>query len=222
LRHLFSIAVWAGALLGAAGAQSPPTGVVVDAIAALVNHAAITRSEVDDAAWFARFSGHSTLTAPPAGEEWHAALLHVIDEHLLLDARRQEGYGWAPAAEVEVQWARWVTNAGGDSELDAALSRAHLDADTARELILRQLTIVDMLDQRLGGAATVSDAEAQAYYDSVFLPQARRAGIVPAPLAAVRDRINAIVEQQKISAAETEWLAELRQAAEIDIRIATP
>ena len=211
-----------------ARAQAPaPGGTVVDGIAAVVDGQPLLRSEVEDAAWYARLSARLAHQPPPAAAgltaaEKQTALQHLVDEQLLTEAQANEGFLPPPAAplaaDVATQWAHLASLAGGEPALDALLAAHLLDRATVTALLRRQLTLVAFLDQHFSSAEAVTPAQIQRYYDTEFVPEAQRRHLPAAPLAQVRSTIAALLRQQQRAAAEQQWLKELRASAHIELR----
>lgn len=225
-----------GLLLVGAPAQQ-----VVDRVAAVVDRQPILQSEVEDAAEFARLSillgagpsaaapRYPLMPAPARGPltphagappdlppaEMAAALDHLINQAVLDEARRNEGYGEAGADAVEEQWQRLEQLAGGAAKLEADLGRYRLDDAGVRALLERQVTLVQYLNQHFGPSLDVSDAEVQRYYDTQYAPAVQAKGGTAAPLDKVRPQITAILREQRLSQEQQSWLQQLRAGAQI-------
>ncbi|HUX66508.1 MAG TPA: hypothetical protein VMV31_03370 [Terriglobales bacterium] len=211
----------------ARGQAPPPGGTVVDGIAAVVDGAPLLRSEVENAAWYARLSAQLARQAAPAGAHLEAAekqtaLRHLIDEQLLAEAQADEGYPPPPPAQletdVETQWAHLAGLAGGEAALDARLAADHLDRAAVTALLRRQLTLLAFLDQHFSGSGTVTAAQIQHYYETTFVPEAERRHLAAAPLAQVRATIATLLRQRQRAAEEQQWLQTLRAGAHIELR----
>lgn len=201
---------------------------MLDAIAAVVNGQPLMRSDVEDAAWFARLSARladPSAAAPATGltaADKQTALSHLEDEQLLSQAESDEGTE-PPSperlqSEVTAQWVHLARLAGGEPALLTLLPSYHLDRATVATLIARQLTLTAYLDQHFGGLPEPDAAAIQNYYDTVFVPEAKSHGLTPAPLDQVRATIARILRQQQRATAEQQWLVQLRTAAQIDTR----
>ena len=74
------------------------------------------------------------------------------------------------------------------------------------------------MDQSFHNQVQIRDAAVNRYYQSVFLPSLP-AGVAPVPpLAEVRDRIVAILRQQRLDELEQQLLRDLRATAHIEIK----
>ncbi|MGH9468357.1 MAG: hypothetical protein ACRD1Y_13470 [Terriglobales bacterium] len=221
------------ALAALAPAQQP---VVVDAIAAVVNGTPILLSQVRTAAQYARLSAQlgggeappDISPAPPRGAgltraEEAAALRHLEDQELVLQARNQEGIA-PPAASAlaeatAAQWRHLEQAAGGKETLAALLRRDGLDRALVEAQLRRQLAIVEFLDERTSHdppTAAVSDAAVARYYRTQFVSAARAHHLKPAPLAQVRATIARLLRDKARSEAEAQWLGRLRAGAQIE------
>lgn len=221
------LAITCLALAAAGQVPTGAAGTVVDGIAAVVDGQPVLRSEVEEAAWYARFSqdlGHAGAAAPVGltAAEKQTALQHLVDEQLLREAAANEGFA-APApetldADVQTQWAHLAAVAGGDGALAAALAAHHLGRAAVAAQLRQQLTLVEFLDQHFSGSAAPTPEQIRLYYDATFVPAARQRQQTPAPLAQVRAAIAALLREQQRDAAEQQWLVELRSHAAVGMR----
>lgn len=200
-------------------AGTPEGGIVIDGIAMVVNQAPITLSDLEDAAWYVRFSaslnGSSDLSPLTAADQKQAAN-HLIDEELLLEAQRKAGYDPVSASAVQQQMDRITRLAGGAAALQRRLQRFHLQPSELRSMVQRQLNILSFLDQRLRPSIVVSSQQIEQYYQKQFIPEARGRGLQPAPLNQVREKIRKIVLEQELEREQQKWLQQLRASARIE------
>lgn len=196
-------------------------GVVIDAIAAVVNREAITDSEVKSAAWFARFSanpGKPANLSPIRADEYQQALHHLINEDLLLQEQKRAGYDVIAEAAVQHQIEDLARRMGGAEKLQARLQTFHLQMADLRELIGRQLNILHFLDERLRPSIVIDEKQIDAYYHKDFVPAAQAHRLQPAPLDKVRDEIRSILLEQEMARQQQQWLQQLRAMAVISTR----
>lgn len=199
-------------------------GVVIDAIAAVVNHEAITQSEVEDAAWFARFSADPNGAmdrSPLRANEYRQALQHLIDQNLLTQEQKKAGYDPLPGKAVQQQIDNLAQRMGGMEKLQTRLQQFHLPMPALRELIGRQLNVLRFLDERLRPSIVIDEQQIETYYQKDFVPTARARALQPAPLDKVRDEIRRILLEQEMEHQQQQWLQQLRASAVIETRDAT-
>lgn len=212
-------------LVGAAAvAQAPKSGggIVVDAVAAIVNGQAITVSQVDEAAWFGRLAARLGAQAPdpptPLSEAEHRqALGHLIDQQLLEQARQGAGAPAAAAAQTQQQLDAMVAKAGGPARWAQLVAQYHLSAAAIERIMARQLTLLAFVDARFGPQVAIRTTAIRQYYQDVFVPAAKRRGIRPASLAQASAAIRAILEQQQLMQLEDGWIEALHASAQVHI-----
>lgn len=200
-------------------------GVVVDSIAAVVNHEAITQSEVEDAAWFARFSAHTDRavnSSPLSAHEYQQALQHLIDQDLLLQEQKKAGYDAAPEEAVQSQIDALIQRMGSMEKLQARLQQFHLQMGTVRTMIRQQLNVLRFLDEKLRPSIVIDEQQIETYYQKDFVPTAQAHKLQPAPLDKVRDEIRRILLEQEMEREQQQWLQQLRASAAIETRNTTP
>ena len=196
-------------------------GVVIDAIAAVVNQEAITDSAVEDAAWFARFSASMNGTvnlAPLRADEYKQALQHLIDQNLLIQEQRKAGYGSVAEDAVQSQMNDLAQRIGGTQKLQERLQAFHLQRTGLRQLIRRQLDVLRFLDEKLRPSIVIDERQIETYYENEFVPSARAHKLRPAPLDQVRDEIRRILLEQEMGRQQQQWLQQLRAMAVIETR----
>jgi hypothetical protein len=196
-------------------------GVVVDAIAAVVNREAITQSEVEDAAWFARFSAHTDGAinpSPLSAHEYQQALQHLIDQDLLLQEQKKAGYDAVPEKAVQSQVDALAQRMGGMEKLQASLQQFHLQMTAVRTMIRQQLNVLRFLDEKLRPSIVIDEQQIETYYQKDFVPAARARKLQPASLEKVRDEIRRILLEQEMGREQQQWLQQLRASAVIETR----
>ncbi len=79
-----------------------------------------------------------------------------------------------------------------------------------------QLSILDFVEYRFSPFAEVAEDEIEAYYNGIFSRQLLESGAKVPPLPGVSDRIQEILEAEKINEALEQWLTETRRNARIE------
>ncbi|HEX8090410.1 MAG TPA: hypothetical protein VF762_16240 [Blastocatellia bacterium] len=203
-----------GAFRFAAHAQA-----VVDQIVTLVNDDIITRT---DLLWSLALDPKAPSPSGPVSSDLlNQKLDAMIDQRLI----GQEA-GRVPAASVsqdEINQRRTALIKQFNSE---AVFRQRVEAvgltpqkidDLIREMIL----IERFVEFRFRSFVLVTEQDIQRYYDEKLAPQIRNAGQVPPSLdqaiegVTVREKINAILKQEKINEEIDRWLTTSRQRADI-------
>ncbi|MFP5263470.1 MAG: hypothetical protein ACLGJB_16325 [Blastocatellia bacterium] len=203
-----------GALCFTAHAQA-----VVDQIVTLVNDDIITRT---DLLWSLALDPKAPSPAGHVSPDLlNQKLDAMIDQRLI----RQEA-GRVPAADIsqdEINQRRTALIKQFNSE---AVFRQRVEAvgltpqkidDLIREMVL----IERFVEFRFRSFVLVTEQDIQRYYDEKLAPQIRDAGQVPPSLdqaiegVTVREKINAILKQEKINEEIDRWLTASRQRADI-------
>lgn len=219
-RHVqASLAKGSPAALTAAGKGDG--GMVVDGIAAIVNREAVTRSEVEDAAWFVRFSSslHGVANRSPLdAAEYQQALDHLVDQKLLVQEQQKAGFDGVPDETVQHQIEKLAEQTGGMAALATRLGEFHLDMASLRTMTRRELSILRFLDEKLRPGIVVGEKQIEEYYQKDFVPAAQAKGMQPAPLERVREEIRRILVEQEMDRQQQQWLQQLRATALIKTR----
>jgi hypothetical protein len=204
--------------------QGPATGVVVDAIVAVVNGRPILKSEVEQEAWFERLNAFETgraklreATAPLTAADREESINHLINQQIV-----EENAGPSLTAQPHVvseQWEAMTRQAGGAAELQRRLSLFHLAPADARAILSRQTAIVEFLDGRFGAQRSeIPDSDVERYYHDTLVPKAKAKGITPEPLNAVAPKIRELLRIEYTTKLETQWIKTLRAKAAIQLR----
>src|SRR5262249_42131212 len=90
-----------------------------------------------------------------------------------------------------------------------------LNSEKLEELVRQQLTIDKFVEFRFETFVLVTDQEIQDFYDQNLVPEIKKRGAVPPPIAQVRDKIGERLKAEKVNAEIDRWLNEARQHAEI-------
>lgn len=209
------------ALLAPLAAEPPPasgagvgetSGVLLDRVVAMVDEEAILLSDLERVI--------ALGLVPPRDGETDAALRRRVLDGLVdgrLRLREVERYGAPPVdpavleAQVEKVRARFPDPAAFARELD----RLGLDEDGLRRLVGRQLRILAYVEERLAARVFVSVDDVKSYYDAELVPELRRRGEPPPPLAEVRGQIRDVLRERSLNEEIASWTAELRSRAQI-------
>jgi hypothetical protein len=91
-----------------------------------------------------------------------------------------------------------------------------LEADSLRQLVARQFMVLTFVDERLGPRVFVDLEDIRGYYDQTFVPEMRRRGATPSPLQQVREKIRAVLKQERLNEEIESWTEELRRRADVE------
>ena len=194
-------------LLILAAAAPAAAAEVLDCVVATVGRQAITRSAVDEQARIAAFlNGDATPDVSPAGRR--RTLERLIDVALI---RR------------EMEISRYAAPPGGarlpkQNQDPKALAALGLDEAAVKRHLELQAQTLRFVELRFRPGSSVTDGEMELYYREKYVPEWQRANPgkpTPPELDDVRDRIEAVLLEQRIDQAMEVWLKEARAQARL-------
>jgi peptidyl-prolyl cis-trans isomerase SurA len=188
----------------------------LDRVVAVVNRQPILASDVDDAAHFEALEQGKIPIA--LDSERKAVLSRVIERQLIC---QQMPDTFEPAgelidrhiAELRAQFSSVKT----DAEWLNLLASYGLDVESLRDDITLRLKVVHFLDIRLRPTVRVERDEVSDYYSNKLLPQLKAAGATAEPIEKVKDKIEEVLLQQKMTEVFDAWVANLRSQGTIRI-----
>jgi hypothetical protein len=206
------IALVLAALPAVLGAQ-PETGPeLLDRVVALVDEDPILLSDLERAVAL-------RYVAPEAGESEASrrrrALDALIEWRLRLHEIARFGFEQAPLDEVERQLERLRARYPSDAAWRAELARLGLDEAQVRQILARQLAVLEYVEQRLGPRVFVNADEIQSHYEEDLVPRLRARGDPVPPIEEVREAIRSVLREQKFDAELERWTRELRREADV-------
>jgi hypothetical protein len=188
----------------------------LDRVVAVVNRQPILASDVDDAAHFEALEQGKIPQA--LDSERKAVLNRVIERELicqqmpdtfdpaseLIDRHIAELRAQFPAAKSDAQWMNLLASYG-------------LDLESLRDDVTLRLKVVHFLDIRLRPTVRVERDEVSDYYSNKLVPQLKAAGATAEPIEKVKDKIEEVLLQQKMTEVFDAWVANLRSQGTIRI-----
>jgi hypothetical protein len=202
-------------ILGLAVASSVNGQSPIDQIVTLVNGDMITRS---DLLW-------SIALAPDAPSPEHQMSSDILKQKLevMIDQRliAQEA-ARMPAAGIsqeEINNARnaLMTRFGSAEAFRRRVESVGLSQQRIDRLVRDMIVINKFIDFRFKSFVFVTDQEIDQYYQSRLVPELRRQNAVPPPVTdpGVREKISAVLKQQKVNDELDQFLKDLRSRADI-------
>jgi hypothetical protein len=195
-------------------------GDIIDRIVATVNKNVILQSDLEDSVQYERFMAGEPLSKLTQAD-YRSALERLIDQELLrqqmaslqlasptamqVDARIAELRKLYPGAENEQTWQRILKEYG-------------ITETGLRGRVAREIALMHFVDLRLRPSVHVARGEIESYYRDQFLPKLKQAGGGEAPLEQVSDKIERILEQQRVDELLNSWLKDLREQADIHMQ----
>lgn len=203
-----------GAFCSPAHAQT-----VVDQIVTLVNDDIITRT---DLLWSLALDPKAPSPSGPVSSDLlNQKLDAMIDQRLI----GQEA-GRVPAAtvsqdEINQRRTALIRQFNSEAVFRQRVEAVGLTPQKIDDLIREMILIERFVEFRFRSFVLVTEQDIQRYYDEKLAPQVRNAGQVPPSLdqaiegVTVREKINAILKQEKINEEIDRWLTASRQRADI-------
>lgn len=200
------------ALPSALAAQAPAGGELVDRVVALVDEDPILLSDLE------RALALGYVPFVPADAEAvrrRRALDALIEWRLRLHEIARFGFEQAPLDEVERQLERLRARWPSDAAWRAELERLGLEEAQVRQILARQLAVLEYVEQRLGPRVFVNAEEIQQHYEQDVVPRLRERGDPVPSIEEVREAIRAVLRERKLDAEIERWTGELRREADV-------
>jgi len=213
---LIAIALILAAPLAAAQPPQPSTAdgapELVDRVVAVVDEDPILLSDVERAIALGTVHRQEGESDP---ELLRRALDAMIEWRLRLHEIARFGFEEAPLAEVDRQLERLEAQYPSDTAWKHELERLHLDEAQVRQILARQLSVLNYVEQRLGPRVFVGVDDIRTYYQDELVPKLRAEGEPVPPIDEVREGIRALLREQRLNAEIDRWTAELRNQADV-------
>jgi hypothetical protein len=194
--------------------------VTLDRVVASVDGAPITESDVEAQYRLETFLATGHVLAQAADATAFARVQsEVIDQRLLEGELKAYRYNQdAVRRQAAERLAALRKKLPDESAFQAQLRKLGMNQHQLEASIEEQQKILEMIDQRLRPAASVSTQEIEDYYQNVLLPDYTRKGQVHAPsLDEVRRKVREILVQKKINQLLDQWLAELKRDHRVEV-----
>lgn len=190
----------------------PGTTVLIDRVVAVVDEDPILASDLDRVValrLYERGEGESEAAFR------RRVLDMMIEDRLRFHELDRFGFEQVPVDEIERQVARIQERFGGPEALARQLAALEMTIESLRQLVTRQLLVLNYVEERLGARVFVTPEDIQSYYDRTLTPEAARHGQAPPPLDDVREQIRELLRQQKLNDEIDRWTEELRREADV-------
>jgi len=164
------------------------------------------------------------LTEPREGEGPEAFRRRVLEELIERRLRYQKVglFGTRTVSVEEIEAAveelrSRISDQGRD--FDQALAAADMTIEELRQIVARQLAVVDYVDRQLGTRVFISLEDIQSYYDEELVPRLRSQNAEIPPLDEVRETIRHVLQEQRLNEEIEKWTEDLRRKADVRILI---
>lgn len=183
-----------------------------DRVVAVVDEEAILLSDVEE------LVGLGLVERRP-GESDQAlrerALEGLIEQRLRYQAAERFGFGRVSVEEIEAQVRAVAARFDSRAAFRERLAAVGMSEEELRQLLARQLMVLNYVDERLGARVFVSLDDIRAYYQDELVPRLQEAGQEAPPLDEVREEIRGLLKERRLDDEVARWTAELRREADV-------
>lgn len=192
---------------------------LAERVVAVVDEEALLLSDVLDVVGL----GLVDRRAGESEEALHARVLDgLIDQQLRFGAAEQFGFGQVSVERIEEQVAVIRDGFADAAAFAARLDQLGLSEAELRQLVARQLMVLNYVDERLGARVFVSLDDIRAYHEQELVPQLTSQGQPVPPLEEVREEIRQVIKQRRLLEEVERWTAELRREADVQVFLDEP
>lgn len=205
---------------GAASQAVPGTGSGGDAaelrlrdrIVAVVDEDPILSSDIDRAITL----GFAERREGESEESFRRRVLEsLIDQRVRLHQVTRFGIGQVDVAAIEAQVEAIRARFPTEEAFRDRLAEVGLDPAALRQLVARQLMVWNYFEEFLGPKVFVSLEEIREYYEETLVPELEERGAPVPPIEQVRERIRAVLKEERLNEEIVERTDELRREADI-------
>jgi parvulin-like peptidyl-prolyl isomerase len=205
--HFLNVGVaWMLAMMWGSVAQC----VIIDKIAAIVNEAVVTQSELD-----AMKELDLHLSGLPQKD---SILQERIDFHIALQQLKEQPPVLVADEEMEAAMESLELRHGGQEELGIFLNKIGFNRDDLTLEIRNQLSIRKFIRDRFRPFVNITIEDAEDYYEKVYKPAGEMLAKDVPPFAEVFSEIQNLLVDSKIQEQIDKWLQQLRTEARINIK----
>lgn len=204
------------------GAQSPvpdrprsPAPVLVDRVVAVVDEDPILDSDIERVL---RLGLLAALPGESVAGQRRRALGLLVEQRLRLHEIDRFGFEGAALASLDRQLEETRSRFPSEEAYRAELVRLGLDETALRQLLARQLAVLEYVEERLGPRVFVSVDDIGRYYNEELVPALQKNGASAADLPtldSVRESIRAVLRERRLNDEIDRWTADLRSKADV-------
>ena len=188
----------------------------LDRIVATVNQKPILASDLEDEA---HYEALQQAKAPDALEGNRKAVLnHVIERELICQQMAESYDPGKDRIDRQIALLRDEFPAvKTDQDWKSLIASYDFDEESLRDLVKLQLQVVHFIDLRLRPTVRVDRDEVDEYYSDKLVPKLKAAGAQVDPIDKLRDKIQEVLLQEKMTNVFEAWIANLRNQGSIRI-----
>ena len=139
----------------------------------------------------------------------------LIEQRLRFHEVERFGFTEVPVEEIEERYEEIRGRFADAAAFRRRLREVGSSEESLRQLVARQLMVLTYVEERVGARVFVSLDDIRAYYEEVLTPELRGKGSTPPPLAEVRERIRAVLREQRLNDEIDRWTTTLRAEADV-------
>lgn len=139
----------------------------------------------------------------------------LIDQRLRAHEIDRFGLGRVDVELVDEHVAEIRSRFESEEAFRRRLAELELDLEGLRQLVARQLTVIEYVNERLAVRVFVTLDEINRYYEQVLVPQMRAQGTPVPPIEEVREDIRELLREQGLNQEIETWTEQLRRAADV-------
>lgn len=213
----FLAIAWMGGPPDVLSQEAEATGLTLqDRILAVVNEDTILQSDVEQVVGL----GLIERREGESDEELRRRVLEgLIEQSLRFQQVGRFGVGRMDPERVEAQMRVLRDQYESDEAFREHLRRLGLTVQEVRQILARQMAVLDYVEERLGPRVFVGLEDIREYYESVLVAEAEERGSTAPPLAEVRETIRRLLKDRRLNEEIERWTEELRRQADVRILI---
>jgi hypothetical protein len=194
----------------------------IDRIVAVVNNQIITLSDLEKEERFYQLDHQVPYSNKGSSAEEKVIQRELVERMIekLLLSEQVLGFPGSKITddEIETQLNALQEKWGGKDSLDQVLVRSHTTREELKEHLRWQILVLKYVDNRFRQFTVIDPAEITTYYQKMLIPELERKGIRQfPPQSEVEAKIREILTEEKVNQAIEEWLASLKETANIHI-----
>jgi parvulin-like peptidyl-prolyl isomerase len=179
-----------------------------DRVVAVVDDEAVLWSEIEAVV---------ALGLVPATRSRADVLDGLIEQRLRFQAAERFGPVQVSVERVEEQVAEIAARFESPEAFQRRLEASGFTEAELRQLVVRQLMVLNYVDEQLGARVFVSLDDIRTYFDEQLVPRLERTGDPVPPLDTVREDIRGVLKEERLNEEIERWTSELRLEADVQI-----
>ncbi len=203
-------------LLASPWTVSPAAAEIIDKVAAVVGKGVITASEVEEQLRLEALFNRDPIDLSKGKRR--DTLARLIDRRLVEQEIAAKNFHPATVDDVTQELAALERRAARNGAVFKRELESHgLTKEDVEQFLVRQANVERFVDFRFKTGLDVSAQAVEAYYKESFLPEMRRLQAEAPALEEVRDKITAVLMEERAESMLEVWLKETRARTRVVI-----